>query len=119
MPSLSTSHGLTQLSKAVLIGLSTMLLLTACGSDSPTARPAPAVDEKPEVTYALTVRSAFHVKNAQIRLINAISGVELAKKELVDGAELKFDVKESNANGNLLVVEISANAIAAFNWQLG
>ena len=108
MPSLSTSHGLTQLSKAVLIGLSATLLLTACGSDSPTARRAPAVDEKPEVTYVLTVRSAFHVKNAQIRLINAITGAELAKKELVDGAELKFDVKASNANGNLLVAEISA-----------
>lgn len=108
MPSLSTSHGLTQLSKAVLIGLSATLLFTACGSDSPTARRAPAVDEKPEVTYTLTVRSAFHVKNAQIRLINAITGVELAKKELLDGAEVKFDVKASNANGNLLVAEISA-----------
>ena len=107
MPSLSTSHGLTQLSKAVLIGLSTTLLLTACGSDSPTARRAPAVDEKPEVTYALTVRSAFRIKNAQIRLINAITGAELAKKELVDGTELKFDVKASNANANLLVAEIS------------
>ncbi|MDR9777884.1 hypothetical protein RJJ65_35715, partial [Rhizobium hidalgonense] len=67
----------------------------------------PAVDEKPEVTYALTVRSAFRIKNAQIRLINAITGAELAKKELVDGTELKFDVKASNANANLLVAEIS------------
>lgn len=113
MPSLSpysclSRQGLNKLTKAVLIGLGSAFLLSACGSDSPTARTAPVEAEKPEKTYELTVRSAFNVKNAQVRLINAATGKELDKKDLADGAEVKFDVKASNASGSLLVAEISA-----------
>ncbi len=112
MPSLSpysclSKHSFNKLTKAILIGLSSALLLSACGSDSPTGSTAPVEAEKPEKTYELTVRSAFNVKNAQVRIINAITGKELDKKDLVDGAEIKFDVKESNTNGSLLIAEIS------------
>ena len=107
MPSLSHFYGLSKLSQAIVLGLSSTVLLSACGSDTPTGTRAPIETEKPEKTYELTVRSAFNVKNAQVRLIDAITGTEIAKKDIVDGSEVKFDVKDSNASGNLLVAELS------------
>lgn len=107
MPSLSHFYGLSKLSQAIVLGLSSTVLLSACGSDTPTGTRAPIEVEKPEKTYELTVRSAFNVKNAQVRLIDAVTGTEIAKKDIVDGSEVKFDVKDSNASGNLLVAELS------------
>ena len=110
MPSSSTFHGFTHLSKAILIGLSSTLLLSACGSDSPTTRKAPVTEEKPEIAYQLTIRTAFNVNNAQVRLIDASTGKEIAKKDIAEGSDTVFDIKQSQASGKLLLAELSGKS---------
>ncbi|XID74043.1 hypothetical protein ACF3NA_05560 [Alkanindiges sp. WGS2144] len=113
---------LTGLSKAIVVGLSSALLLGGCGSDGPTTRiDNPTDTQKPETPVKLTVRSAVKVKNAVVRLINVADGKEIDKKTIADGSELVFEIKASSYAGRLLLAEISGqdNTSSYFEPTLG
>lgn len=127
MPSLSphsflAKHRLNKLGQAIILGFSTTLLFTGCGGDSPTTRSSTdANSEKPETTYKLTVTSPVKLQNALVRIIDPVSAKELDQKIISSGSEVTFDIKASNADGRLLIAEISGkdNTSAYFDPALG
>lgn len=118
MPSLSKSKQLSvrlpirllPLSFSIIAALSCSALLTACGGGGSGTTRTPGdgtttpVEEK---SYTLIFHSQVAVKNATIKLIDAQTKKEIASKTLSEGSDFEFSIKESNANGRLLIAELS------------
>ncbi len=118
MPSLSNhtslakqhlaKYRLTKLTQAIILGLSSALLFSGCGSDSPTTRTSTDDTTTPETTYKLTVTSPVKLHNALVRIIDTTTGKEIDQKTITDGSEVSFDITASYANGGrILIAEVS------------